>query len=382
MKFKKHNKKIEAFRVMDEEGNIINKKYENIEKDELLKIFNAMVTTNEADKIFNMAQRQNRISFYMTSKGEEASTIGSVAALKDVDLIYPQYREQGALIYRGYSIKEMANQLRGNHYDVGKGRQMPVHYGSDKLNYVTVSSPLGTQIPQASGSGYTFRIKGEDRVAMTFFGDGAASEGDFHSAMNFAATLRAQTLFFCRNNMFAISTPVDEQFAGDGIAARGVAYGINTIRVDGNDLFAVYNAVKEAREYMISEGAPACIEAISYRVGDHSTSDFSQLYRDEEEMKKVEALIKKLADPITRVKKYLEGKKWIESGYIENIKEKLLIEIGDALKEATAEPFPHIDEMFNDVYEEMPQHLKEQKAEMYAHLEKHGEHYNLDSFKK
>lgn len=382
MKFIKNYDKINAFRVMDEDGKIINKKYENIEKDKLLKIFNTMVTNSEADKIFNMAQRQNRISFYMTSNGEEASTVGAVAGIEDHDLVYPQYREQGALIYRGYTIKEMANQLKGNHYDVGKGRQMPVHYGSNKLNYVTVSSPLGTQIPQASGTGYKFRINKENRISLAFFGDGAASEGDFHSAMNFAATLKCQTMFFCRNNMFAISTPVDEQFAGDGIAARGVAYGMNTIRVDGNDLFAVYNAVKSARERIIKEKGPVLIEAISYRGGDHSTSDFSKLYRDEKEMKKVQDLIKKLADPITRLKNYLENKKWIEADYIEKIREKLVVEIRDALKEATAEPYPPIDEMFNDVYYEMPKHLKEQREEMYHHLEKYGEHYNLNEFKK
>lgn len=382
MKFVKNNERISAFRVMDEDGKIINNKYENIEKDKLLRIFKTMVTNSEADKIFNMAQRQNRISFYMTSNGEEASTVGAVAGIKDHDLVYPQYREQGALLYRGYTIREMANQLKGNHHDVGKGRQMPVHYGSRKLNYVTVSSPLATQIPQAAGSGYTYRIKGEDRIALTFFGDGSASEGDFHSALNFAATLKSQTLFFCRNNMFAISTPVDEQFAGDGIAARGIAYGMNTMRVDGNDLFAVYNAVQEARKRIIEEKGPVLIEAISYRGGDHSTSDFSKLYRDETEMKKVEALIKKLADPITRLKNYLETKKWIEKGFIESIREELVIEIREALKEASGEQYPNIDEMFNDVYNEMPAHLVEQRADMHKHLKKYGEHYNLNEFKQ
>lgn len=160
-------------------------------------------------------------------------------------------------------------------HDLGKGRQMPIHYGDKSRNIVTVSSPLCTQVPQASGAGYQYRISGQDRVAVTFFGEGAASEGDFHSALNFAATLRCQTLFFCRNNMYAISTPIDDQYAGDGIAVRGVAYGMPTIRVDGNDVFAIYNAVKKAREIIIKEKRPALVEAISYRVGDHSTSDFS-----------------------------------------------------------------------------------------------------------
>lgn len=382
MEFINHREKVKAFRVMDENGKIINKKYENIEKEKLLHIFKAMVTNSEADKIFNMAQRQNRISFYMTANGEEASVVGTTAACEDHDMIYPQYREQGALIYRGYTIKEMANQLKGNHFDVGKGRQMPVHYGSRKLNYSTVSSPLATQIPHASGSGYVFRVNNENRIAITFFGDGASSEGDFHSAMNFAATLRCQTLFFCRNNMFAISTPVDEQFAGDGIAARGIAYGMSTIRVDGNDLFAVYNAVKHARQKIVEEKKPYVIEAISYRGGDHSTSDFAQLYRNEAEMKKLEALLKKLNDPITRLKNYLENKKWIEEGYIDKIRKELAAEISTELKKATAEPYPPIDYLFTDVYKEMPKHLKEQREQLWEHLKEYGEHYNLNEFKK
>lgn len=128
-------------------------------------------------------------------------------------------------------------------------------------------------MPQASGSGYKYRINNEDRIAVTYFGEGAASEGDFHPALNFAATLRSQTLFYCRNNMYAISTPIDDQYAGDGIAVRGVAYGMPTIRVDGNDLFAIYCATEEARRLIIKDKMPVLIEAISYRQGNHSTSD-------------------------------------------------------------------------------------------------------------
>jgi 2-oxoisovalerate dehydrogenase E1 component alpha subunit len=152
---------------------------------------------------------------------------------------------------------------------------MPVHYGSQDLNICTVSSPLCTQLPQASGAGYKYRINGENKIAVTYFGEGAASEGDFHPALNFASTLRCQTLFYCRNNMYAISTPIDDQYAGDGIAVRGMSYGMPTIRVDGNDIFAIYHATQKAREIILREKRPCLIEAMSYRVGDHSTSDFS-----------------------------------------------------------------------------------------------------------
>ena len=204
------------------------------------------------------------------------------------------------------------------------GKQMPIHYGSKDLNIVTVSSPLTTQVPQASGAGYNFRVRGDDRIAVTYFGEGAASEGDFHPALNFAATLRCQTLFFCRNNMYAISTPIDDQYAGDGIAARGVSYGIPTIRVDGNDIFAVYAATKAARELIMREKRPALIEAVSYRVGDHSTSDFSQRYRGEEEMQKWTDLLAKFGNPIQRLEKYLTKRGMLDADRTKRVRKGAL----------------------------------------------------------
>mmetsp|Transcript_1366 Transcript_1366/g.1790 ORF Transcript_1366/g.1790 Transcript_1366/m.1790 type:complete len:195 (-) Transcript_1366:613-1197(-) len=194
MQFQDGADKLKCFRVIDEEGNVIDKSAkwdEKIPTDLLKKMFTAMVTMNEADKVFNAAQRQSRISFYMTQTGEEASNIGSAAALEQQDLLFPQYRESGAIYWRGMSLQQMAHQMTGNQHDIGRGKQMPVHYGSEELNVCTISSPLATQIPQASGSGYKFRINKEDRLAVTYFGDGAASEGDFHPALNFAATLRS-----------------------------------------------------------------------------------------------------------------------------------------------------------------------------------------------
>ncbi len=265
--FVKTTEKFKCFRVMDLSGNIINSKFEIIDKEKALKIFKTMVQIHEADIRLNMAQREGKISFYMTCTGEEASTTASIAALDDNDLVFPQYREAACLLYRGITMQEMVHELASNEKTAGKGRQMPMHFGWNKVNYVTVSSPLCTQVPQASGAGYHFRVKNSNKIAVTYFGEGAASEGDFHPALNFAATLKSQTLFLCRNNMYAISTPVDDQYSGDGIAARGPAYGINTIRVDGNDVFAVYNSVKLAREYIIKNKAPALVEIMtSHRI--------------------------------------------------------------------------------------------------------------------
>ena len=223
LRMEKDLSELKAFRLIDLQGNLLAHD-PKLDRNLMLKIYEIMVKTEAMDNILYMAQRQGKISFYMPSLGEVACTVASTAALKNKDLLFPQYREQGSLLWRGFSIVECANQCFGTQKDLGKGRQMPVHYGSKDLNYVTVSSPLSnfylngsrsnvfffkkaTQVPQASGAGYAFRIRNEDRVAVTYFGEGAASEGDFHAALNFAATLNCQTLFICRNNHYAISTP-------------------------------------------------------------------------------------------------------------------------------------------------------------------------------
>lgn len=197
---------------MDSDGNVLDASQEpNLSQGILTKCFRDMVTINALDKIMYESQRQGRISFYMTNFGEEASHIGSACALDAKDLVYAQYREAGVLVYRGWKIDQFIDQLYGNIDDKGRGKQMPVHYGSKELNFVTISSPLATQIPQAVGSAYVYkRNPKNDRCVICYFGDGAASEGDCHAAMNFAATLECPIIFFVRNNGYAISTPVHE----------------------------------------------------------------------------------------------------------------------------------------------------------------------------
>mmetsp|Transcript_1366 Transcript_1366/g.1791 ORF Transcript_1366/g.1791 Transcript_1366/m.1791 type:complete len:190 (-) Transcript_1366:19-588(-) len=180
--------------------------------------------------------------------------------------------------------------------------------------------------------------------------------------------------------MYAISTPIDDQYAGDGIGARGLAYGMHTIRVDGNDLFAVYNATKTAREMIIKEKRPVLIEAMSYRVGDHSTSDFSQAYRDDKEMTKWTNLLDQIKDPISRVEAYMLKKNIISEDYQGQVREQARNEARDALKGATAEKLPTIDYLFEDVYDKVPNHLEEQRQELKRHLQKYPNSYNLEGF--
>lgn len=382
MKMRRTTDKFKCFRVMDLEGNIINKPYENIPKEKALRIFRTMVRIHESDIRLNMAQREGKISFYMTCTGEEASVTASCAALDDSDMIYPQYREAACVLYRGIPLQTMVNHLAANEFDAAKGRQMPMHYGYKSINYQTVSSPLCTQVPQASGAGYHYRTQNLDRVAVTYFGEGAASEGDFHPALNFAATLNCQTLFLCRNNMYAISTPIDDQYRGDGIAARGIAFGINTIRVDGNDVFAVYNAVKTAREYIVKNKAPALVEIMSYRGGDHSTSDFSKMYRNEEEMKKWKEYLVKIGNPINRFYSYLEKKNWINEKEYKDMVDSAKEEVRECLKTALKYKKPSIDSLFDDVYDEIPEHLIKQKEYLKNHIEKYPDLYEIEKYGK
>lgn len=247
----------------------------------MLRMYTMMSLLPQLDSVLYSAQRQGRITFWMTSYGEEAAVIGSAGALFDDDEVFAQYREIGVLLWRGVSIETIMNQVFGNMNDLGRGRQMPNHVGSAKHSFQTISSPLATQIPQAAGAAYALkRTPGREKnVAVCFFGEGAASEGDFHAGLNFAATLNSPVVWLVRNNGFAISTAAEEQYRGDGLAARGPGYGTLTIRVDGNDALAVRYAVREARRRAVEGSRPVLVELMTYRVGHHSTSDDSGSYR-------------------------------------------------------------------------------------------------------
>ncbi|XP_017057578.1 2-oxoisovalerate dehydrogenase subunit alpha, mitochondrial [Drosophila ficusphila] len=372
---------IPIYRVMDQDGYIADETQDpQLSRDVVEKMFRDMLLLNTMDKILYESQRQGRISFYMTNFGEEASHIGSAAALEMRDLIYGQYREAGVLVWRGFRIDQFIDQCYGNVDDLGRGKQMPVHYGSRELNFVTISSPLSTQMPQAVGAAYAMKLKPDnDACVVCYFGEGASSEGDAHAAFNFAATLGCPVILFCRNNGFAISTPSHEQYKGDGIAGRGpMGYGIATIRVDGTDVFAVYNAMKEAREYVLRENKPVVFEALAYRVGHHSTSDDSTAYRPAEEIE----VWNNEEHPISKLKKYMVHKGWFdeadETAFIKDIRKQVLKQIAVSEKKLK----PNWREMFEGVYAEMPEHLLDQQKQLEKHIEAHKDKYPLKNFQQ
>lgn len=367
--------KIPTFRLIDEEGEPVSGASipsEIFTKPFLQSIYKTMIEVQEFDTLYYDLQRQGVISFYMQNTGEEGLQVASASALDPGDWVFPQYRELGVFFWRGFSMQQASHQLFSNCKDLGEGKQMPVHYGSREHNIQTVRSPLATQIPQAVGLGYGLRLKNKSNISVTYFGDGAASEGDAHAAMNFASTLKAQTLFCIRNNQFAISTNIKDQFESDGIAVRGVAYGIYAGRVDGNDVLASHLATLNTRNFIVKEKRPALLEFMTYRRGHHSTSDDASRYRNKDELE----YYLKVNNPIVRLEKYLKKAGWMDFDPVELQKETRdrVIKCKDVAKN---EKLPNWELMFDNVYDQLTPDLVKQKAEMKKFLEIYGDKYEL-----
>ncbi|CZR70027.1 probable 2-oxoisovalerate dehydrogenase alpha subunit, mitochondrial precursor [Phialocephala subalpina] len=341
-----------------------------------------MLTINIMDTIMFEAQRQGRISFYMASAGEEGITVGSAAALGPDDVITCQYRETGVFQQRGFTLKDFMSQLTSNKNDAGKGRNMPAHYsGKVKTGVHAVASTLGTQIPHATGAAYALKMEALEnptlapRVAAAYFGDGAASEGDFHGALNIAATRGCPVIFICRNNGFAISTPSSEQYRGDGIASRAIGYGIDALRVNGTDIFAVYEATAEARRRALEDGGkPILLEMMSYRVSHHSTSDDSFAYRTHDEVERW----KREGNPLTRLRRWLENEGLWSEEMEQSERKEIRKNILNELEAAEKEKKPALRAMFDDVYAELTEEAEAQKKELRRLMLKFPGEYDVD----
>lgn len=350
---------METIRYLNEKGELSPDCPVVIPLEVLIKGYKTMVVTRLLDDRMITLQRQGSITFALSSLGEEACAVASAAALEFTDWLYPQYREAGVMFWRGFTIEQYVHHMFGDAEDLILGRQMPNHFGSRKLNVVQVSSPIGTKIPHAAGCAYAMKLQKESNVAVCYFGEGATSEGDFHTGLNFAAVRKAPVLFFCRNNGYAISTPASSQFASDGIAPKGVGYGITAIRVDGNDFFAIYSVVAQARKQCLEGKGPVLIEAMSYRMGAHSTSDDPTLYRKEEESAKWNEKC-----PILRLRRYLESKGEWNQTKEDELQKTIQYEITEAINKAKTTPRPPTHSLIEHVYFAIPPALEEEYKEM------------------
>jgi pyruvate dehydrogenase E1 component alpha subunit len=352
---------ISTISYLNEQGQLLNSFIPQISDENLLKGYKVMVTTRHVDERMITLQRQGIITFALSSKGEEACAVASAAALDMQDWMYPQYREVGIMFWRGLTIQQYLHQMFGNEKDILLGRQMPNHFGSRALNVVHVSSPIATKIPHAAGCAYAMKMQKEKAISICYFGEGATSEGDFHSGINFAAVTKSPAIFFCRNNQYAISTPCSRQFASEGIAPKGSGYGIKTFRVDGNDFFAIYDVVSKAKKECLGGNGPILIEAMTYRLGAHSTSDDPSQYRVDEEV----ALWEKKC-PILRLRLYLESKNLWDNAKEKELMQNITQEVDTAIVIAKQTPQPPLKTMIENVYFEIPASLKEEFEEIKA----------------
>jgi len=301
-------------------------------------------------------QRQGRIGFYVPLQGQEAAQIGCAMALTPEDWIFPAYRELGVALARGVPVQLLLDQFIGNSGDQLHGRQMPNHYGYRKYNFVTASSPVGTQITHAVGAAMAAQRRGDPIVTIAFFGDGTTSSNDFHAGLNFAGVFQTPSIFFCQNNHWAISLPRDRQTRSETLAVKATAYGLPGIVVDGMDVRSIYRAVAQARQRAISGGGPTLIEAQVYRLGPHSTSDDPRRYRTDAELAEW-----KEKDPIALLKHELLGSGRLSLAEDEKIWDAAKQQVGSALKNAEALAPVDPATLFEDVYATVPPLLARQR---------------------
>ncbi|MCL6687660.1 2-oxoisovalerate dehydrogenase E1 component alpha subunit [Pseudomonas citronellolis] len=353
-------------RVLDDQGNALGPWDPQLSHEQLLRGLRLMLKTRIFDARMLTAQRQKKMSFYMQCLGEEAIATAHTMALRDGDMCFPTYRQQGILITRDYPLKDMICQLLSNEQDPLKGRQLPIMYSSREKGFFSISGNLATQFIQAVGWGMASAIKGDTKIASAWIGDGATAESDFHTALTFAHVYRAPVILNVVNNQWAIST-FQAIAGGEGttFANRGVGCGIASLRVDGNDFLAVYAASQWAAERARRGHGPSLIEWVTYRAGPHSTSDDPSKYRPADDWTSFP-----LGDPIARLKQHLLALGiWSEEQH-EALHKELEAEVMAAQKEAERHGSlvdGHVfsaASLFDDVYKDLPEHLRRQRQEL------------------
>jgi 2-oxoisovalerate dehydrogenase E1 component alpha subunit len=357
-------------RVLNDEGLAAGAWQPQLSAQQLRSGLEVMLRARNLDARMIAMQRQGRLSFYLSSMGEEAVSVAGASAYLHDDMLFPSYRQAGLLLVRGMPMVAMMCQLIGNAGDNAKGRQMPVHYSWRAGNVVSISSPVGTQLPQAVGAAMAFAYRGERRVVASWVGDGTAAQGDFHHALNFASVFRPPCVLHVVDNQWAISTHRNLATGGSTFAARADAYRLPGLRVDGNDYLAVYAAESWAVERARRGGGPTLIELVTYRREAHSTSDDPTQYRAADEAEHWPG-----GDPIERLKHHLiRIGEWSEESHSR---------LNEALEQEAAKSFQHAeafgtwqeglghstDALFEDVYATMPAHLQSQRDELQGNAE-------------
>jgi pyruvate dehydrogenase E1 component alpha subunit len=346
------NAQIDYLQILDENG-VLDKQLakDTLADEQVVFLYEQMNICRALDEIAFKLQRSGRMGTYPQNKGQEAAALGSgFAARKGIDFLVPCYRENAALFLHGLPMHYILLHWMGDE----RGNQIPAG-----VNMTPLSIPIGTQMLHATGIAWAFKLRKEDRAVITYFGDGATSEGDFHEAMNFATTQNVPVVFFCQNNQWAISVPREIQMSSETVAQKAIAYGAQGIQVDGNDIFAVYKATREALERARQGGGVTLIEAVTYRLADHTTADDARRYRDEAEVASWRA-----KDPIIRTRKYLESKGlWNDTRQVE-LEDRAKTIVAEVVRTAETIAKPSTDDIFDYTYATLDPELERQKRTM------------------
>ena len=347
------------FTVLRDDGTADPTNDPKIPRDVLLAGYRHVRRLRILDARMIVLQRQGRVGFYGACTGQEAVPIATGLVAQKDDWVFPALREQSVMLVRGFPLDAFVAQVFGNSGDAARGRQMPSHQSGKAVHQVSWSSCIGPQIPQAVGCAMAMKLKKSPSIAFGFTGDGATSQPDFHAAMEFAARFQAPVVLVCQNNHWSISVPTARQTASKTIAVKGRAYGMKSVRVDGNDLLAVYKVLGDAAARARSGEGPTFVEALTYRIGAHSTSDDPTRYRSDAE---VEAWKRK--DPVDRLAKHLRHLGAIDDASEKRLDDELAEEIGAVIKRVEALPQPERTSLFQDVYATLPWSLEAQRAEL------------------
>ena len=341
---------VEYMQILDEDGNLDKNLAPDITEDTLKVMYHMMTLVRTFDrKLFNL-QRSGKIGTYAEVRGEEGSEVGSGLAMEKTDWMVPSFRETGVSLTRGADRVKVVlawnGDCRGYLGEHGKARDLPVNI------------PIGTQLLHAAGIAWACKLKGEKNAVVTYCGDGGTSEGDFHEALNFAGVYKLPVIFMVQNNQWAISTPRKVQTAAETIAQKAIGYGIKGIQIDGNDVVGVYYAVKEALARAKNGEGATLIESVTYRMGDHTTSDDASRYRTDEEVKPWEK-----KDPILRLKLYLQKNGMWTDEYGKWVQDECDKEVNEAVDKALSTPLPPPEDLFRYIYEKPTQDLEEQEKD-------------------
>ncbi len=347
------------YRVLRDDGSADPATDPGMSAELLVRAYREMKRLRLLDARMILLQRQGRVGFYGACTGQEATPIAAALAIEPSDWVFQALRESVMMLVRGFPLTTYLAQIYGNAGDILKGRQMPSHMSGRQVNQVSWSSCLGPQLPQAVGAAWAAKLKGDRVVTLGFVGDGATSEPDFHAAMTFAGVYRVPCVIICQNNHWAISVPSSRQTASATFAVKGRAYGIPSVRVDGNDVLALYRVISDAVARARTGRGPTYIEALTYRIGAHSTSDDPTRYRAQEE---VELWMER--DPQARLRRHLVHRELLDDTTDAALEQELNAEIAAAVTAIEGLPPPDRDTIFDDVYKELPWNLADQREEL------------------